>query len=169
MLRIKRALRILSIPMTILLASSTLVTSNAMATGLLTPVNSQHKPLSIKSHDVSVTIHDSLAITQIDQVFANSNAQTLEAIYSFPIPEDAALGGFTYWINGVAVEGEVVKKETAETIYQSQKNQGKSAAVAEQDGHKTFDIKVYPVQPNDSVKIQLVYFQQQKVDGGIGR
>ncbi len=69
----------------------------------------------------------------------------------------------------MAVEGEVVKKVTAETIYQSQKNQGKSAAVAEQDGHKTFDIKVYPVQPNDSVKIQLVYFQQQKVDGGIGR
>ncbi len=63
MLRIKRALRILSLPITILLASSTLVTSNAMAAGLLTPVNSQHKPLSIKSHDVTVTIHDSLAIT----------------------------------------------------------------------------------------------------------
>ncbi|MGB0898656.1 MAG: VIT and vWA domain-containing protein [Psychrobium sp.] len=169
MLGIKQVFKILSLATTALFASTTIVTCDATAAGLLTPVNSQHQPLSIKSHDVIVTIHDSLAITQIDQVFANTNNQTLEAIYSFPVPEDAALGGFTYWINGVAVEGEVVKNEIAESIYQSQKSQGKSAAVAEQDSHKTFDVKVFPVQPNDSVRIQLVYFQQQKVDSGIGR
>ena len=169
MLGIKHVFKTLSLATVTLFASTTIVTSDAIAAGLLTPVHSQYQPLSIKSHDVTVTIHDSLAITQIDQVFANTNNQTLEAIYSFPVPEDAALGGFTYWINGVAVEGEVVKKDTAETIYQSQKTQGKSAAVAEQDAYKTFDVKVYPVQPNDSVKIQLVYFQQQKVDSGIGR
>lgn len=169
MLGIKHVFKTLSLAAVALFASTTIVISDTSAAGLLTPVNSQHQTLSIKTHDVTVTIHDSLAITQIDQVFANTNNQTLEAIYSFPVPEDAALGGFTYWINGVAVEGEVVKKEIAETIYQSQKSQGKSAAVAEQDSHKTFDVKVYPVQPNDSVKIRLVYFQQQKVSSGIGR
>ena len=169
MLGIKHVFKTLSLAAVALFASTTIVISDTSAAGLLTPVNSQHQTLSIKTHDVIVTIHDSLAITQIDQVFANTNNQTLEAIYSFPVPEDAALGGFTYWINGVAVEGEVVKKEIAETIYQSQKSQGKSAAVAEQDSHKTFDVKVYPVQPNDSVKIRLVYFQQQKVSSGIGR
>lgn len=153
----------------ILVSSMALSISNLHAAGLLTPVNSKMTPLSIQTHDVTVTIHDSLAVTKVEQVFHNSNSQSLEAIYSFPIPTDAALGGFTYWINGVAVEGEVVKKEKAREIYHEQKSQGKQTALAEQDGHKTFDIKVYPVNANDDVKIELVYFQQQKVDTGIGR
>jgi Ca-activated chloride channel family protein len=163
MLNFKRLLiRLLLIPMTCIAA-------HAPAAGLLTPVNSQFKPLSIKTHDVKVIIHDSLAITQVDQVFHNSNSQSLEAIYSFPIPENAAVGGFTFWINGVVVEGEVVKKEQAQQIYQQEKASGHHVAVTQQDSHKTFDIKVYPVNANADVKIQLVYFQQQKVDTGIGR
>ena len=31
----------------------------------------------------------------------------LEAVYSFPIPEKAAIGEFTFWIDGQPVTGEV--------------------------------------------------------------
>lgn len=153
MLNLKRLL------ITLILSPMAFVIGHASAAGLLTPVNSQSKPLLIKTHDVHVTIHDSLAVTQITQVFHNSNAQSLEAIYSFPIPEDA----------GVGVEGEVVKKEKARQIYQAEKASGNHVAVTEQDSHKTFDIKVYPVTANADVKIQLVYFQQHKIDTGMGR
>jgi len=163
MLTLKRLL------ITILLSPIAFVMGDVSAAGLLTPVNSQLKPLSIKTHDVNVTIHDSLAVTHVDQVFHNSNNQALEAIYSFPIPEDAAVGGFTFWINGVGIEGEVVKKAQAEKIYQDEKASGHHVAVTSQDSHKTFDVKVYPVNANADVKIQLVYFQQQKVDTGMGR
>jgi len=163
MFNIKRLL------ITLILCPIAFVMTDASASGLLTPVNSQLKPLIIKTHDVNVTIHDSLAITRVDQVFHNPNQQSLEAIYTFPIPEDGAVGGFTFWINGVAVEGEVVKKDQAQKIYQEEKNSGHHVAVMTQDSHKTFDIKVYPVNANADVKIQLVYFQEQKIDTGMGR
>lgn len=137
--------------------------------GLLTPKGSQHQSLQINTHDVHVVVQDGYSRTTVEQTFYNPNAQALEAIYTFPVPEGAAVGEFTYWIDGNPVYAEVVEKQQAKKIYEQQKASGKSTALVEQDSYRHFEIQVYPVNPLQETKIRLVYLQKQDIDTGLGR
>ncbi len=141
----------------------------SQAAGLLTPTNSQLGTLDIREHHVDVVIDNGYVTTSVEQVFANPNPQDLEAIYSFPVPEKAAVGEFTYWIDGKPVIGEVVEKQQAKTIYEQEKQAGREAALVEKDDYKTFDISVTPVRANSDVRIRLVYIQAAHLDSSVGR
>lgn len=143
--------------------------SSVDAAGLLKPVNSSLPELSIREHHVNVVLEHSYAVTTVEQIFHNPSSQALEAIYSFPVPDHAAVGEFTYWIDGKPVTGEVVKKQQAREIYEQEKQAGHEAALVEKDSYKTFDISVTPVQPNSDVRIRLVYIQPTHLDSGVGR
>lgn len=146
-----------------------LLTPLSEAAGLLTPTTSGLPELSIKQHHVEVTIEDGYAITQVSQVFFNPHSQPLDAIYSFPLPEKAAVGEFTYWINNKPITAEVVEKAQARQIYNEEKQAGREVAIVEKDDYKTFDITVADVQPQQNVRVRLVYIQPAHVDTGIGR
>ena len=139
------------------------------AAGLLTPTDSQFTQLVISEHHVDVVIEDGYAITSVEQVFSNPNAEDLEAIYSFPVPEKAAVGEFTFWIDGQPVTGEVLEKEQAREVYESEKQSGRDSALTEQDSYRTFDISVYPVRAGQNVRTRLTYIQPAHVDSSIGR
>lgn len=146
-----------------------LISTPAMAAGLLIPTDSSLPPLEIREHHVEVVIEDGYAITTVWQVFANPHGQDMEAVYSFPVPEQAAVGEFTFWIDGKGVTGEVLEKQRAREIYESEKAAGHDTALTEQDGYKTFDISLYPVRAGDDATIRLTYIQPVHVDTSIGR
>jgi Ca-activated chloride channel family protein len=148
---------------------SLLVGQNVIAAGLMTPKSGNLPELEIRQHHVEVTIEDGYAVTSVEQVFFNPNDTELEAIYSFPVPEQASVGEFTYWIEGKPVNGEVLEKQQAREVYQQERQQGREAALTEQDSYRTFDSYVYPVKPRQDVRIRLVYIQPAHVDSGIGR
>ncbi len=139
------------------------------AAGLLSPSTGGTPPLEIRDHSVDVVIEDGYAITRIEQVFANPHQTDFEAIYSFPVPDKAAVSEFTYWIDGKPVSGEVVEKKRAREIYEKEKSAGRETAIAEQDSYKTFDMTVYPVRAGQDVRVRLSYIQPAHVDTGIGR
>ncbi len=141
----------------------------AFAAGLMTPKSGNLPELEISQHHVTVTIEDGYAVTSVEQVFHNPNDTELEAIYSFPVPDKASVGEFTYWIDGKPVTGEVLEKQRAREVYQQERDQGHEVALTEQDGYRTFDSYVYPVKPQQDVRIRLVYLQPAHVDSGIGR
>ncbi|MEW8346985.1 MAG: VIT domain-containing protein, partial [Candidatus Thiodiazotropha taylori] len=142
---------------------------SAISAGLMTPKSANLPELEIKQHHVDVTIEDGYAVTSVEQVFFNPNDRELEAIYSFPVPEKASVGEFTYWIDGQPVTGEVLEKQRAREVYQQERNAGRETALTVQDSYRTFDSHVYPVKPQQDVKIRLVYIQPAHVDSGIGR
>ncbi len=137
--------------------------------GLLTPAGSSLPDLQIESHQVSVLLEDGYAITTVEQVFSNPHTQDLEAIYSFPLPEKAAVAEFTVWIDGKPVSGEVLPKQQAKQVYETEKAAGREAGLMEKDTFKTFDIKVSPVRASSDVKIRFAYIQPAHVDTGMGR
>ena len=60
--------------------------------------------LVVRSHRVDVTIKDQIATTRIDQVFHNPNEFPAEGTSIFPIPNGAAIGEFTMWVDGEPAE-----------------------------------------------------------------
>ncbi len=142
---------------------------NLLAAGLMTPVDGSSPPLDIREHHVAVTIENGYAITRVEQVFYNPNTTDLEANYSFPIPEKAAVAEFTVWIDGKPVTGEVLEKKQARQIYEEEKAAGNDAGLTEQDGYKTFEVFVTPVRAGKDTRIRLTYLQPVHIDTGIGR
>ena len=140
------------------------------AAGLLVPHNAnQNAALQIKSHDVAVVIENGYAITEVNQVFHNPQANDLEATYRFPVPDKAAVSEFTVWIDNQPVIGEVLEKTEARTVYAEEKAAGREAGIAEKNKHYNFEIKVTPVRAGQDTRIRLVYMQQVDLDTGIGR
>ena len=163
-----KTLNLITLSLAALCVASLWSTPNHAA-GLMIPTGSSLPQLEIREHHVNVVIEDGYAITSVEQVFANPNGTDLEAIYSFPVPEKAAVGEFTYWIDGQPVTGEVLEKEQAREVYAEEKQAGREAALTEQDSYRTFDIAVYPVRAGQDVRIKLTYIQPVQVDSSIGR
>lgn len=151
------------------LAVLVLTTSVSQAAGLLTPSDGSLPTLSIRDHQVDVLVQDGYAVTTVEQVFHNPHARDLEATYSFPVPEHATVAELTVWIDGTPVTGEVLPKERAEEVYQSERAAGRDAGIAVKDAYRTFDIRVAPVRAGQDTRVRFVYLQSIGIDHGIGR
>ncbi len=147
--------------------------AGVQAAGLLTPSDSSapgaSTPLDIRSHDVDVVVQDGYVITEVEQVFSNPHSQDLQALYAFPIPENALVTAFTVWIDGNPVVGEVLEKDKARQVYEEEKNAGREAGLTEQNSFKRFEISVSPVRAMSDTRIKLQYMQVADIDTGIGR
>ena len=154
---------------TLLLVGALLVPGFATAAGLLTPAGGSGAKLDIREHHVDVVIEDGYAITTVNQSFFNPHGSDFEAVYSFPVPDKAAVSEFTVWIDGQPISGEVLEKKQARQVYETEKAAGRDAGLMEQDGYRTFDIHVSPVRAGQVTRTRFSYIQPAHVDTGIGR
>ncbi len=143
--------------------------SEVRAAGLLKPVNGESAPIAIRSHQVQVTINNGFARTEVDQVFFNGGTKDLEAIYTLPLPKQASLSELSLWFDGQENLGEVVEKEKARSIYESQKSQGNDTGLAEKDDFKCFNIHVGVARSQTETRVRFVYYQPLEIDLGVGR
>lgn len=158
-----------AIPAALLLVSLQMISMPSHAAGLLTPSSGNFEPLEISEHHIDVLVENGYAVTTVTQIFYNSHNIDLEAIYSFPVPTQAAVSEFSVWIDDQQVIGEVLEKKKAKTIYQQEKIAGNEVGLTVQNGYKTFETSVSPVRAGKSTKIQIRYYQLANIDLGIGR
>ncbi len=149
-------------------ALATLLSVPAQAAGLLTPVGGG-PGLTLAQQHVLVTLENGYSVTEVEQIFKNPHSTDRDAQYSFPVPKHAAVGEFTYWIDGQPVHAEVMKKQAARDLHNREKQQGRETALVEKDEYRTFEVAVSPVRAGKDVKIRLVYLQKQAVDHSMGR
>lgn len=142
--------------------------SQASASGLMSAKGSGTE-LQIQDHIVNVTIEDGYAITSVENTFFNPSAKELEAIYEFPVPKNGTVAEFTVWIDGKPMIGEVVEKERAKKLYETEKAAGRDAGLTEKKSFYRFESSVSPVRPMQTTKTRLVYMQPADIEGGIGR
>ena len=136
----------------------------ANASGLLIADGGFGGRLLIKEQIVRVTINNGIAVTEVNQVFLNTENRIVEALYTFPVPAHASVSNFSMIINGKEMIGEVVEKERARQIYESYKKTKRDPGLLEQVNYKTFEMRVFPIQPNAEQHIKVVYYQPLDVD-----
>lgn len=130
------------------------------AAGLLVADGGFGGELDIKQQDVRVTINNSIAVTQIDQVFVNKENRQVEALYTFPVPREASVSNFSMWIGGKEMIGEVVEKERARQIYDSYKRQRRDPGLLEQVDFKQFEMRIFPIPAGAEQRVRIEYYQQ---------
>ena len=141
-----------------------LASSPARAAGLLIADGGTGGLLQIKEHEVHVTINNGIAVTEVTQVFQNTENRQLEALYTFPVPKGASVANFSMWINGKEMVGEVVEKARAREIYNSYKRVRRDPGLLEQNDFRSFEMRVFPIAPLAEQKVQITYYQELDVD-----
>ncbi len=131
------------------------------------PVPSPMVQLEIIYHRVEVVIEDQIAITRVDQVFANPNDWVVEGIYFFPVPVDAAISSFTLWVDGKPVKGELLEAGKAREVYQQIVMDLRDPALLEYAGRGTLRASIFPISPHEERRVELEYSQVLRSDNGL--
>lgn len=150
-----------------LAVAGTLVTAGARssrAAGMLIAEGGFGGVLEIEEHTVQVTINNGIAVTEVNQVFRNTEDRQVEALYLFPVPKGASVANFSMWINGKEMIGEVVEKKRARQIYESYKQVRRDPGLLEQVDYKNFELRIFPIGPQAEQRVQIVYYQELDFD-----
>lgn len=100
------------------------------------------------------------------QKFKNTSTTPIEAVYTFPLPADAAVGRMRIRIGDRVIEGQIKKREEARQIYEAAKREGKAAALLDQERPNIFTQSVANITPGSTIEVEITYVQVMKyVDG----
>src|SRR4051812_4849761 len=153
--------------LSLFLALLTLVLLPAVRTraaGLLVADGGLGGALEIKEHTARVTINNGIAVTEVTQIFVNTENRPVEALYTFPVPRGASVSNFSMWINGKEMTGEVLEKKRAREIYDSYKQKRRDPGLLEQTDFRTFEMRVFPIAAKAEQKVQVTYAQELDFD-----
>lgn len=125
--------------------------------------------LTIVYHRVTVTLYGGGAKTHVDQAFRNDTPGPVEGTYVFPLSPGAAVEGFTLWVNGKPVAGEVLPADQAREIYLSYLRQSRDPALLEYVGRDAFRARVFPIAPGETRRVELEYTELLIPDAGLFR
>ena len=123
--------------------------------------------LTIKYHRVTVIIEDQVATTHVDQVFVNDADFEVEGTYIFPLPEEAAIGEFSMWVDGEKLEGQILERDEARRIYEDIVRRRRDPALLEYVGRNAFQASIYPIPPGGERRVELEYSQVLDLDNGL--
>lgn len=115
--------------------------------------------LTIRYHRVHVTIEDQVAVTEVDQVFRNDASVAAEGTYVFPLPPGAVVEDFKMWVDGQALEPEILPADEARAIYEGYVRRNQDPALLEYVGRDAVRARIFPIPPRAERRIQLQYSQ----------
>lgn len=125
--------------------------------------------LLLKSYQVQATIEDQVATTRVEQLFVNPGSVAAEGTYLFALPEGAAVSDFALWADGQRMEGKLLNKDEARSIYESIVRQQRDPALLEFVGRDLIQARIFPVPPDGQRRIELTYRQVLAMDNGLAR
>ena len=99
---------------------------------------------------------------EVTQTFENTTPQCAEAVYVFPLPENAAVDTLRMTIGQRVIEGEIQEKKQAQQTYETAKSEGKHASLLTQERPNIFTVAIANVGSGEKVLIDIAY--QQTID-----
>lgn len=96
------------------------------------------------------------------QKYINDIVQNAEFIYTFPLPDNAAVTGLVLKINDAVIKGEIREKEAALKLYDEALGRGDSAFLLEQVRENVFQISLGQIAKGEEVEVDISYFQEIK-------
>ncbi len=143
--------------------------AKAAGDGIILPDDPTRGQLTVVSHDVDVTAHDGLVTTHVDQVFRNSNPYDIEGRYVFPVPADAAVSGFTMWVDGQPLEARLLDADEARDVYEDYVRQAVDPALLEYVGRDTLSARIFPIPAGGERRVEITYSELLAAESGMYR
>ncbi len=127
-------------------------------------------PMPLKHTDVKASVAGYIATVDVEQQYHNPYAEKIEAVYRFPLPQDAAVSEFVMEVGPEdgrrQIRGIIREKEEAERIYNEARAHGLNASLLSQVRPNIFEQKVANIEPGKQIDIQVRYFNTLSYSDG---
>ena len=130
--------------------------------GALTVLDATGKPKStcpLKHTDVKAEISGFISRVVVTQHFENPFKEKIEAVYTFPLPQNVAVDDMTMIVGERTVKGKILPREEAQAVYEAAKSDGKVASLLDQERPNIFTQSVANILPGEQVKITISYVE----------
>lgn len=123
--------------------------------------------LPLKHTAVRAEISGFVSEVSVTQVFVNRSTGPIEAVYVFPLPQNAAVTEMTLEAGGRKIKGAIKKRQEAREVYDNARAAGHTAALLEQERPDIFTQSVANIPPGGEIKVSLEYNQDLYYDKGV--
>ncbi|MCT7967023.1 after-VIT domain-containing protein [Laspinema sp. D1] len=128
--------------------------------------DSQQIAFPLKHTEVIAQVAGNLSRVEVTQTFENPFPTTLEAVYIFPLPDEAAVDEMLIKIGDRTIKGHIKQREEAQQIYQQAKQQGRTAGLLEQERDNIFTQSLANIQPGEQIDVIIRYSASLQFEGG---
>ncbi|MEH2209978.1 VIT domain-containing protein [Nostoc sp.] len=120
----------------------------------------------LKHTEVIAKIAGNLSRVEVIQSFENHFTQPLEAVYIFPLPDEAAVDDMEIKIGDRIIKGNIKKREEAVAIYEKAKQEGRTAGLLEQERDNIFTQSLANIKPGEQIDVTIRYTESLKFEAG---
>lgn len=120
----------------------------------------------LKHTSVKAEVSGFLSRVTVTQDFENPFTDKIEAFYTFPLPQAAAVDDLTMIIGDRTVKGKIMRREEAQASYAAAKQLGKVAALLDQQRPNIFTQSVANIMPGQQIRIVISYVETLKYEDG---
>ncbi|MCZ6794741.1 MAG: VIT domain-containing protein, partial [Planctomycetota bacterium] len=123
-------------------------------------------PLPLEHTDVKgrITLH--VASVTVRQRYGNPYSEKIEAVYVFPLPQNAAVTDFVMQIGERRIRGIIREREEAQRIYLAARRQGYVASLLTQERPNIFTMSVANIEPGKRIDVEITYFNTLRYSDG---
>ncbi|HET6978561.1 MAG TPA: TonB-dependent receptor [Pyrinomonadaceae bacterium] len=137
--------------------------------GALQILGQDGKPVSecpLKHTSVKAQVSGFLSRVTVTQDFENNSQEKIEAVYTFPLPQAAAVDDLTMLIGERVIKGKIMRREEAKAAYAAAKQIGRVASLLDQERPNIFTQQVANIMPGQSIRIVISYVETLKYENG---
>ena len=123
----------------------------------------------LQSSKLSGEIEGPLASLCLQHTFGYTSeqfAETLEALYRFPLPGDAAVVSVTVHFGETVIETRLVERKLAEAAYADATQRGEQAVLVAREAPDVFTLQITGLRPDEEVVISTCFVQLARMDEG---
>jgi Ca-activated chloride channel homolog len=124
-----------------------------------TLVSTDGRVLPLTGATLTATARNGLAEVLLEQRFRNSAAVPLTVTYSFPLPADAAVGGYVFTVGDRRIVGEIDRRGAARERFEQALVDGHTAALVDQERSSLFSQEIGNIPPGAEVVAALTIDQ----------
>ncbi|MFP4411270.1 VIT domain-containing protein [Coleofasciculus sp.] len=126
----------------------------------------QQQVFPLKHTEVNAKVTGNVSQVEVTQTFENPFAEPLEAVYVFPLPDEAAVYDMEIRIGDRTIKGEIKKREEAQAIYEQARQEGRTAGLLEQEGANIFTQSLANIKPGEQIDVTIRYTDSLNFQGG---
>ena len=137
--------------------------------GSLAVLDAAGKPRSmcpLKHTDVKAEITGFVSRVLVTQQFENPFQEPIEAVYTFPLPQNAAVDDMTMIVGERTIRGKILPSEEAQAVYEGAKARGQIAGLLNQERPNIFTQSVANILPGEQIKITISYVETLRYEDG---
>jgi len=120
----------------------------------------------LKHTAVKASVSGPLARVTVTQEFHNPLSEKIEAVYVFPLPNNAAVDDLTMVFGERTIKGKLKRREEARAVYEAARAAGHVASLLDQERPNIFTQSVANILPGATVKVVISYVETMKYEEG---